>query len=226
MKSTLNILFFSALMLLQNAAQAQQPTGGTKDLGNEDITIVKDYTPVLNDAFKINIIPSGDTSSMQPPVLTYQIDPKPVNSNYNITPIKPCELKDDNIKNLYRGWIKAGYGLENMPLLDFSFNSLRSKNFDAGIHFNHLSSTGAIKDYGPPANSSNELGLNGTRYFDKFSLGGKFNYDRDVVHYYGFKSPPDLFSKAETKHSMDDLSGSIKIQSLGFKKISGNMQQA
>lgn len=197
-------------------AQTEGNTNGnvpTKNLGNEDINIVKDYTPVLNDAFKINIVPEGDTADFKAPALTYSIDPKPMNSNYNLSPIKPVRIKDEAIKKLYHGFIKAGYGLENMPLLNLYYNSLRSKSFNTGIKFNHFSSTGKINDYGNPSNSNNELALFGTKYFDKLTLKGNLGYNRDVVHYYGYLDPPQLFSKAETKHLMQDVNGDFSIKS-------------
>jgi hypothetical protein len=185
----------------------------TKNLGNEDIDIVKDYTPVLNDAFKINIVPEGDTADFKAPVLTYSVDPKPMNSNYNLSPIKPVRIKDDAIKKLYHGFIKAGYGLENMPMLNLYYNSLRSKSFNAGVKFNHFSSSGKINDYGNPANSNNELVVFGTKYFDQFTLKGNLGYNRDVVHYYGYLDPPQLYSKSETKHLMQDINGDFSIES-------------
>ena len=184
---------------------------GVKNLGNEDINVYKEYTPVLNDAFKINITPVGDTSIFNPPTLTYAIEPKPMNSNYNLSPIKPVKIKDDNIKKLYKGFIKAGYGLENLPMVDLYFNSLRSKEFNAGVRYNHLSSTGGIIDYGNPSNSHDALNATGIRYFDKLTLNADLGFKRDVVRFYGYKAP-DLFSKAETKHVLQDVNGAFGIQ--------------
>ncbi|MBL7922700.1 MAG: hypothetical protein JNL88_00735, partial [Bacteroidia bacterium] len=127
---------------------------------------------------------------------------------------------------LYHGFVKAGYGLENMPLLDIAFNSLRSKNFDAGFRYKHLSAGGKLKEYGFPGNSNNNLGLFGTRYFDKFKLGADLYYNRDVVHFYGFKSPPERFSKSETKHSMSDIDGNIRLASVNSDKDAWNYHAA
>jgi len=204
------IKFSFIFVLFATTAIAQTPT--TKDIGNEDITIVKEYQPVLNDAFKINIPLEGDTATTTPVVLKYTIDPRPMNSNYNLSPIKPVKIKDDNIKKLYRGFIKAGYGMENMPMLDVYFNSLRSKNFDLGFRYQHLSSTGKINDYGDPNNSSNTALLEGTRYFQKLSIKGAIDYDRRVVHYYGYNpSNTDLYSKSETEHKMDVIGADVKF---------------
>ena len=216
-----HIMKISPIVLLLGCSLfAHAQTGGKEgNVGNEDINIVKDYQPVLNDAFKINISPDQDTISFRSPAaLTYKADPKPMNAAFNTRPIKPVRIKDDVIKKLYHGWIKAGYGLENMPLLDISYNALRSKNFDAGVRFNHLSASGKIKDYGQPASSLNKLNVFGTRYFEKFSLGAALGYRRDLVHYYGYKSPPDLYSKSETRRAMDDINGNVSLASINKSK--------
>ena len=54
-----------------NNASAQ--TGVKHNLGNEDITIIKEYQPVLNDAFKMNILPEGDTSTFAPAELRSRV---------------------------------------------------------------------------------------------------------------------------------------------------------
>ena len=207
------------LLLFTSVALHAQTGGGKGNLGNEDINIVKEYTPVLNDAFKINIQPDQDTSKfIALGWLKYNVDDKPMNSAFNTRPIKPVRIKDDAMRKLYHGFVKAGYGLENMPLLDVSFNSLRSKNFDAGFRFKHLSASGKIKNYGHPGMSNNDLGVFGTRYFDKFKLGANLDFNRNLVHFYGFQSPPELFSKSETKHSMNDLHGRVFLSSLNKSK--------
>ena len=177
----------------------------TKNLGNEDITIVKEYQPVLNDAFKISLSPQGDTSTSIPTVLNYTVEPQQMNTNFNITPIKPVKIKDEVIKKLYRGFVKGGYGNYNTPLAEVYYNSLRSKSFDAGVHFKHISSTGKIKDYGYPGFSNSQIGVSGTKFFDKNMLQADIDYHRDVYHFYGYKSPPELFTKNETKHLFSDV---------------------
>lgn len=211
--------FVLPVLLLTCTAAAQTGGGKQTNLGNEDINIVKEYQPVLNDAFKINISPEQDTSSTrQAGSLTYKADARPMNAAFNTRPIKPVRIKDDTIRKLYRGYVKAGYGLENMPLLDVRFNSLRSKNFDAGFRYNHLSASGKISDYGYPGNSLNSMGVFGTRYFDKFSLGADIGFRRDVVHYYGYLSPPELFTRSETRHAMNDIHGEVTLASIGRSK--------
>ncbi|HMT29178.1 MAG TPA: hypothetical protein PKD91_07865, partial [Bacteroidia bacterium] len=183
------------------------------NLGNEQINVVKAYQPTLSDAFKISDVPSRDTAVSYTPDMKYEISPVQYPTVYTISPIKPLRIKDENIKKLYRGFVKGGYGTKNTPYAEIFYNSLRSKTFDAGIHLNHLSSSGKIKDYGYPGMSESGIKIFGTRFFDNSSLRGEMGYNRSVYHWYGYNSPPDILSKSETKHSFDDAFGNFLLKS-------------
>lgn len=213
----MRVIYIYGCLLMSFPAFSQQG-GQVNNLGDDEVTIIKDYQPVLNDAFKINILPEGDTSTFTPPVLKYKVEAEPMNTAFNITPIKPVKIKEDNIKKLYRGFLKAGYGNYNTPLAELSFNSLRSKEFDAGIHMKHLSSTGDIKGYGQPDYSQNSIAANGTKYFDKNALTGELGFNRDVYHFYGYQSPPEMFTKSETRHVMNLFKGNFGFKSTGTDK--------
>jgi hypothetical protein len=81
-----------------------------------------------------------------------------------------------------------------------------------------LSSTGGIIDYGNPSNSHDALNATGIRYFDKLTLNADLGFKRDVVRFYGYKAP-DLFSKAETKHVLQDVNGAFGIQTKKKKGV-------
>ena len=216
MKTGIQILYILFILLMVSGVNAQSNV--KNNLGNEDVTIVKEYQPVLNDAFKMNILPAGDTSSSSPAQLQYKIEPLQMKSVFNLTPIKPVKIKDDVIKKLYRGFAKAGYGNYNTPLLELKYNSIRSKLFDAGVQAKYFSSTGAINDYGNPSFSNSEFGVNGKRYFEKNAVSAALVFYRDVNHFYGYNSPPELFTKSETKHLMNFTSGNFGFYSTSTDK--------
>jgi hypothetical protein len=205
-KNILKILF-AAWAAGPVAAWAQQPGS----LGDEQINVVKPYRPILSDAVKISEAPPKDTVSVLPPVLKYGVEEKRLETQYNITPIKPVRVKDENIRELYRGFVKAGYGNYNTPYGEAYFNALRSKDFDAGVRLRHLSSQGKIKGYGHPGFSENDVSVFGKKYLDRTALSGRLAYDRDAVHYYGFTL--DNFSKKETLHRMSAVEGAFEAAS-------------
>ena len=189
------------------------PAKAQNDLGDEEINVVKAYQPTLSDAFKISDVPQRDTAVAYTPDLNYEIAPVQHQTVYTITPIKPLRIKDESIKKLYRGFIKAGYGTKNTPYGEIFYNSLRSKTSDAGLHFSHISSNGKIEDSGYPGMSETGIKVSGTRFFDNNNLKADAGYNRNVYHYYGYDDPPDIFSKSDTKHSFDDYFANVAFKS-------------
>ncbi len=183
------------------------------NLGDEQINVVKAYQPTLSDAFKLSDVPGRDTAVGYSPDMRYEINPVQYPTVYTISPIKPLRIKDENIKKLYHGFVKGGYGTKNTPYAELFYNSLRSKTFDAGVHLNYLSSSGKIKDHGFPGMSESGLKVFGSRFFDNSMINGELGYNRSVYHYYGYNRPPDILSKSETKHSFDDAFGKFTLKS-------------
>jgi hypothetical protein len=183
------------------------------NLGNEEVEVVKPYQPVLSDAIKITSSPQRDTLNTEPPVFNYAVEEKRHATAFNITPIKPVRIKDENIKELYRGFVKAGYGNYNTLYGEGFFNALRSKNFDAGIHLKHLSNGGKIKDYGYPGAASSGIKAHGKKFFESSALDGSLVFQREVNHFYGFKIP-DIFSKKETRQTRGWVQGRFGFESI------------
>lgn len=205
---------FPFLILPVSLYAQSKDTVKTKDLGSEEVMVVKAYQPALSDAFKISDQPTADTTSVLSPEFNYALSPKKTETNYNITPIKPVRIKDDNIKKLYRGFVKAGYGNYNTPYAELFYNALRSKTFDAGIHLKHISSSGTITGAGKPDYSQNALDLFGKKFLEnKGALSARINLNRNVVHTYGYDATATIFSKAETELKYNFISGEVGYQS-------------
>jgi hypothetical protein len=202
------IAFTVATVLFCSFALAQQG-----NLGDQQINVVKAYQPTLSDAFKISDVPERDTAVTFIPEMNYDVDRVIYPTIYTISPIKAVRIKDQNLKELYRGFIKAGYGTKNSPYAEIFYNSLRSKDFNGGVHLSHYSSSGKIKGYGFPGMSETGIELYGSKFLKNQTIKGKIGYDRNVYHYYGYQDPPDIFSKSETKHSFDDISAEFSFNS-------------
>lgn len=214
-KSTCIVLLTIIFLFVNVTADAQQ----IKDLGEESVLVVKAYQPTLTDAFKISDLPDKDTAQGIIQALNYELIPVKFNTGYKPTPIKPVKIKDDNVKKLYHGYVKGGYGNYSTYYAEVMYNALRSKSFDAGIHFRHNSATGKIKNYGYPGWSENMLDLYGKKFMMQSTLDASFTYQRLVSHYYGYDSPPYIFSKADTRHRFNDFKGSLSYAS-NYKEAS------
>jgi hypothetical protein len=207
-----SLVIFAALCFTCTVLAAQDEQSKTGNVGDEQVTVIKAYQPTLSDAIKINDVPQKDTSVFSSPDLKYTIEPRKLDTKYNITPIKPVKIKDENIKKLYRGFVKGGYGNYSTYYGEGFYNAMRSKDFDAGIHLRHLSSTGTIDNYGYPAFSENNFDIFGKKFLESSVLSGQVAYDREVAHYYGYHQS-DLRPTDATKHLFKTFSGDFSIAS-------------
>ncbi|MFM8951345.1 MAG: hypothetical protein ACKOKB_11300 [Bacteroidota bacterium] len=201
------ICVFSAAMLL-----CLQHTWAQNNIGNEQIDVVKAYQPMLSDAIKISDVPQSDTMVNYVPDMTYELPKVRFNTIYTISPIKAVKVKDDNIKKLYRGFVRGGYGTKNTPFIDAYFNSLRSKEYDAGAYVSHISSSGKVRGWeGFPGMSETSLGVFGSRFFSGNTLSGNIDFSRNGYHYYGYDDT--FYEKDDTKHRFTDIGGNILLGS-------------
>lgn len=179
---------------------AQKEKGKDKeDLGNKEYIIVKDYRPVLGESYRISDLPLGDTSSATPPVLKYQIDARKFETNYEAATIKAVRLKDESLQKLYRNLVKLGLGNYTTYNGELYVNSLRSKKGALGLMAKHFSGSPSLTGVGDAGFSSNVAGLTGKYFLENATFDGKFSYNRDMVHYYGYNSDDTIINKADSK---------------------------
>lgn len=154
-------------------------------------------------------MPGPDTSTYADPNFNYNIEAKKTETNFNTSPIKPVKIKDDNIKKLNKGYVKAGYGTQHTLYADAFYNALRSKEFDAGIHFNYLGSSGAIKNYGKADNNDIGLDAYGKKFTDLGVLKVGAGVEQRTVHYYGYDRRETIYSKSQTKQVFSQVNGEV-----------------
>ncbi|MBP7496329.1 MAG: hypothetical protein KA792_01520, partial [Bacteroidales bacterium] len=154
---------------------------------NEVVKIIGEYTPTISDAYKINIKPELRDTVIKLPEFNYNIRAYRINTSFKTEPIKPARLTGEPLEELYNSYLKAGFGTQITPYLDFFHNTTRSKEYTAGINFTHFSSNSekSIKDFGNPAYNFNSLTLFGKKYLDNLTLNAKLQYLREMFHYYG-----------------------------------------
>jgi hypothetical protein len=209
-KIFLLLITFSLFLFTKAIAQG--------NLGDkEEYIIIKDYKPVLAESNKISDSPEADTSSSNPPVLKYNIVPKKVETNYEAGVIKAVKLKDEPITKLYRSLVKLGIGNYSTYHGELFVNSLRSKTGSLGLHLKHFSGSPHLSDVGDASFSENLGSVYGKYFFDHSTFSGDVNYDREVVHYYGYDNNDALIrlvnTADNTKQRFNNFSMNLGLQS-------------
>jgi len=208
-KITTNILLAIGFSMLSATSFAQQKPN---DITSDTIKSVADYTPFLNDAYKIKDNPTIQDTGKINPHLTYQFLDRQVLVDFAINPIKPAKIKGEPLVKLYRGYAKVGFGTNTTPLVDLYYNAKRSKKWGWGILGKHFSSSGISKiDYS--GFSDNRLGVFGKRFLKDFTIEGSFDFNRNVNHYYG--TPQDagfiIASENDIKQRLTTYSGALSL---------------
>lgn len=160
---------------------------------SEEVNIVGSFKPKISKADKMNFYPKINNESIQLPELRYDFKSIIYESWFELEPVKPARVGKEQMPILMRNYIKAGYGNNNTPFIDFYAGSLQHEDYSFGVHFKHLSSDGNIKDYAKSAFSKNEVSLFGRYIFKTHQLSAHSFYNRNVVHKYGFK-PAEIIS--------------------------------
>jgi len=181
------------LIVLPNTANSQGR--------NQEVTIIAPYQPTISDAYKMTLTPGAKDTVVEPPPMVYNINSTPIYSSYGIESLSPVFVEINPGETYRRNYLRAGFGNYMTPYAELFTNSLQSDEFALGFHARHLSSTGQIEDYATSAYSQNEASLYGKRYLKDKVLSAKLEYDRDVVHYYGFE--PENYAGLDL--SDDDL---------------------
>jgi hypothetical protein len=188
------------------------PSGLYAQEKNEEVTIIAPYNPTVTKANKINRNPKiilTETEAI--PLLDYSIRSERVNTTVTPENPKPSRVPGEVAKDLYRSHIRAGFGNYLTPYMELWVNSLQSDEFNAGAHIGYISSYGQIKDYAKSTFGTTLAEAYATKYFDEHAFTAKIDYQRKMVHRYGFM--PDDFP------TLDISDDSIKqvYQKIGFK---------
>lgn len=180
------IIFCMSSLLLSTLQLNAQATKHT-----EEITIVGAFEPKISNAFKINLNPKVKDDELTLPVLNYTLNPIQLSTWFDLDPIKPAAIRGERLSQLYKNFIKAGYGNFSSPYLEFFATNLRSDEYAFGVHVKHQSSAGKIKYHSNSAYSNNIAEVFGKKFYKDHTLSGRILYDHQVNHRYGYD--PVLF---------------------------------
>lgn len=213
------IIFLTTAYLMM-LSSVRLPAQDPFDL--DEVKVVAPYEPSISDAFMITLNPRIEDTLDITLDFAYSIQPRKIATSFELEPISPARMRGEPLTKLYRGLVKGGLGNYSTPYFEGFYNTLRSNNGSLGIHLKHHSSGGGIPDVAHNAFSNNFAAVQGQKFFRNNSLGGDLNYDRQVVHYYGFQRDDyaedpvmlnfiDSLSNDDLRQQFDLLSANISF---------------
>lgn len=183
-----------------------------QDLGGVQVDIITDKGRPLSLAKRISSAPKIKDTVTPKPDLTYQNQSAFIQTSYSPVVLTAAKLKMATDKEkLDKFYFKTGIGFYTTPMLDFYFNDGYNRNGTYGVRAHHFSSQGGVQDKGYPGFSDNSIGAYGKYFMRKLEIGGSFDYERNVVHYYGYDGDSLSFDKDDIKQRFNKVDGNIYL---------------
>lgn len=137
-----SLLFFGLLIVSFCVGQTQNDT-----IKTERLIIVKQYSPTLNDAFKVKTKPEiSDSILKSQKKVTYSIFSVPVASTFTPTKGRASNVKPEQLPYNFQNYAKLGVG-NFLNILGQFYGSVDVNQYQKlNIGLNHLSSSGGIQD--------------------------------------------------------------------------------
>ncbi|MBP7450942.1 MAG: hypothetical protein KA817_12975, partial [Flavobacteriales bacterium] len=163
------------------------------------------YSPTLMDAQKIDLRPEPIDTIL--PTLPVRYDLLPVKAEI---PAKVDSIAAAKLSvlapqpQLYKGFVKAGFGLYTTPLGELYFDQTRSRKNGYGIHAKHFSSNGGLDDVGPSVYSFNSVDGYYKHFLPDHEATGRLMYDRRRVSYYGFAANDSINDALDALDAPED----------------------
>lgn len=205
-------IFFCLIVLFLgcNTIFSQTNTSGTDQIYN----VPSEFQPTIKDAIKFSDLPEIKDSVKRISNLKYNINSTPLFPKYQVSPIEAAKLQNEPLPKLYHALLKVGYSpIYNMPMGDFWCASTRSKDRSYGVHLGHLSSTTHLKGTGYGGFSDNTIHTYGKKFYKKHTLSADLNYDRNVIHYYGYDTSLNKLKNDYTKQRYQLFEPKIQLLS-------------
>jgi hypothetical protein len=198
------------MMLMGYVAVSVAQTG----LNDINYTAESKFEPTIKDAIKFSDVPEIKDSVKRIDNIKYGISSVPLFPKYTVQPIAQAKMQNEPLPKLYHALLKAGYGpFYNMPYGEFWIANTRNRDKSYGAHLKHFSSTTHLKDVGYGGFSDNQANIFGKQFYKKHTLSGDFNYERSVVHYYGYDTSVNKIKDDFTKQRYQLFEPRLRLMS-------------
>lgn len=181
------------------------------------------WNPTLIDAQKIDLRPEGIDTILPTLPVSYNLLPAKADIAPRADSLAAAKLNVEKAQaRLYKGFVKAGYGLYNTPIGELYFNQGRSRKNGYGFHLKHMSSNGGLDDVGPSRYGNNSIDAFYRHIIQKNEASGRLMYDRRRISYYGYPSNDKLEDslsllggdKDRLKQFYNDIGFAARVRSL------------
>lgn len=218
--SLLSLSLIAATLCCPVIVSAQQEQEETRER-REQVTIVGTYDPSINQAYKINTRPETNNLVLEKPEFTFTSLDVVRETTIDPREISPATIRTGSRTRVYNNFVKAGFGSQLSPLLEFFHSSGDKNEYRLNINLNHYSSFQDIPEYAPGSFSNSVAGIGFEKYNRQtiLSIGAGFGFD--TYRYYGYQ--PEEYPEFNPEE--DDLRQSFSLVRLDLGIRSDNTKR-
>ncbi len=156
-------------------------------LGQVVVSVTDKYRAQIKDARKILENPNYRDSTTEKLPVSYSLKSFALPVRIQPEVLKPARIVKTEVPELYKGYLKLGYGLYNTARVDAYYNSGRSSKYSYGFAAKHFSTQSGVADirYDENILSRNHLGGFFNRFYKDLTWHVAANVDLDKYSYYG-----------------------------------------
>lgn len=185
-KVKLGVAFFTIAIQFSSVMVKAQTDGS---LGNEQVDVIKEFNPLIQDANKIVFPPEPVEAKPEPISLQYSVPDRLLPLAYPQSNLKPLAIAKEKQAQYYNSYARLGFGSQFSPLAEVFFAEGKPEKSMFGAHAKYRSAHGQkikTQDY---ANAGVTAFAN--TYMKQSLLKFTAGYNQNTVHYFGY----DVFRK-------------------------------
>ncbi|MDR3251882.1 MAG: TonB-dependent receptor [Tannerella sp.] len=200
-KRNIQALMIVVLLFAANRSGfAQEDMKEQQQNMNREMTLEREYDPIVQDAAKVNILPEVPEIVITKRPIVYSDYTAPVSTKKIINVLPSSVLMTDVEHGMRNGYLHLGGGMSMNLVGDIGYKLINTDADVLSAYFSHRSANGNVTpldgDYEKRKAKFNDnlAALDLKHFFDNITLnlGGNFGYS--TFNYYGIYSPPDIAS--------------------------------
>ena len=146
---------------------------------HRNISVEREYKPVIKDAGKINSIPEVLEIKVDKTAPNYSDFNLPLNADFNIHTLPAAELQREKRPESKGGFARIGLGNYFNTLADFAYPIIKKPDMRLDVSLNHFAT------FGSKAHSTTKGALSFDKYFKTFDLYAGVGGGHEYFKYYG-----------------------------------------
>lgn len=186
----------------------------------ENVDVYTNYKPDVAQSVKIDLEPELEDPKVSPPTYTYDFPNVSYKPKSVYTPINPVFVKPEPKEDLFDNYVEIGGGNYLTSYLDASIHNTQDKYYTYGLR---------VKHHAASASNNPLQGLfsqNRVTAFGKREKGteltGNIDYQRNVVHYYGYLVDTPSLELGDINQIYNDINASA-VWDFQNKKVKNNL---